>query len=336
MLDSSLLIEIKDLKVSFFLDEGTIEAVRGVTLGIQRDRTIGLVGESGCGKSVFSQAILRIIPNPGRIVEGQILYSGDGADSIDLAQLDPSGKEIRSVRGKEISIIFQEPMTALSPLYTIGNQIAEGIALHRGVGKVEARQLAIEMLAKVGVPKPDIRIDQHPFELSGGLRQRATIAMALVCRPKLLIADEPTTALDVTLQAQILKLFRDLQDEFKMSVLFITHDLSVISEIADEVAVMYLGRIVEHGPTSQIFATPLHPYTRGLLQSVHKLGRGRGQPLVPIKGSVPDPFEKVTGCPFYPRCPIADEKVCLKANPSLMTASGLHRAACFKVNDAGR
>jgi oligopeptide/dipeptide ABC transporter ATP-binding protein len=329
MQDSSRLLEIRDLKVNFFLDEGTVEAVRGISLEIHRNRTLGLVGESGCGKSVLSQAILRIVPDPGKIVEGQILFWRNGNEPVDLVRLDQKGREIRSIRGKEIAIIFQEPMTALSPLYTIGNQITEAIVLHQGVAKKEARQLAIEMLSRVGVPNPDVRIDQYPFELSGGLRQRAVIAMALVCHPKLLMADEPTTALDVTIQAQILRLFQDLQAEFDMSVLFITHDLSVISEIADEVVVMYLGRSVEQGPTEEIFAFPRHPYTQGLLRSVHRLGRGTGERLVPIKGTIPDPFEKVAGCPFYPRCPIGDAKKCLDAVPALAPISDEHKVACF-------
>jgi len=332
MQDSSRLLEIRNLKVNFFLDEGTVEAVRGINLEIHRNRTVGLVGESGCGKSVLSQAILRIVPDPGKIVDGQILFWRNGNEPVDLARLDQKGREIRSIRGKEIAIIFQEPMTALSPLYTIGNQIIEAIVLHQGVAKKEARKLAVEMLSKVGIPNPHVRIDQYPFELSGGLRQRAVIAMALVCNPTLLIADEPTTALDVTIQAQILKLFQDLQKEFDMSVLFITHDLSVISEIANEVVVMYLGRCVEMGATKEIFASPLHPYTQGLLQSVHKLGRGSDERLVPIKGTMPDPFEKIEGCPFYPRCPVGDAKKCLEAPPSLKTISDQHAVACYIVD----
>jgi peptide/nickel transport system ATP-binding protein len=329
MADSSALVDIQDLKVHFVLDEGTVEAIRGVSLAIRRNRTLGLVGESGCGKSVLSQAILRIVPDPGKIVDGKILFQRDGEAPVDLAQLDQKGKEIRRIRGREIAIIFQEPMTALSPLYTIGNQITEAIVLHQGVTKREARQQAIAMLSRVGIPNPHVRIDQYPFELSGGLRQRAVIAMALVCHPKLLIADEPTTAVDVTIQAQILGLFLELQKEFEMSILFITHDLSVVSEIADEVAVMYLGRCVEQGPANKIFASPLHPYTRGLLQSVHKLGRGSGKPLVPIKGTMPDPFEKIVGCPFYPRCPVGDAGKCQGAVPPLEIISAQHKVACY-------
>ncbi len=331
MADSPVLIDIQDLKVHFFLDEGTVEAVRGVSLKMYPNRTLGLVGESGCGKSVLSQAILRIVPDPGKIVGGKILFRQDSEAPVDLVRLDLKGKEIRRIRGKEIAIIFQEPMTALSPLYTIGNQISEAIVLHQGATKKEARRLALAMLSKVGIPNPGVRIDQYPFELSGGLRQRAVIAMALVCHPKLLIADEPTTAVDVTIQAQILRLFRELQKEFEMAILFITHDLSVVSEVADEVAVMYLGRCVEEAPTKEIFASPLHPYTQGLLQSVHKLGTSRGGRLVPIRGTMPDPFEKVVGCPFYPRCPIGEAGMCLDEVPPLKAVSDRHTVACSRV-----
>jgi peptide/nickel transport system ATP-binding protein len=330
MKNASLLVEIKNLKVNFFLDEGTVEALRGVNLKIYNNRTLGIVGESGCGKSVLAQAILRIIPYPGEITEGQILYYRDNDFSKDLVQMNKRGKEIRSIRGSEISLIFQEPMTALSPLYTTGNQIIETIRLHQKVDKKEARKLAIDILDKVGVPRPDIHIDQYPFELSGGLRQRAVIAMALSCHPNLLIADEPTTALDVTIQAQILKLFKKIQEEFKMSVMFITHDLAVISEIAEEVVVMYLGQIVEKASTETMFNNPLHPYTRGLLRSVPKLDPNIEKKLIPIKGTIPDPFDKITGCPFYSRCPLADPNICKDNNPELTQRSPDHQVACFK------
>lgn len=329
MENASTLIEIRNLKVNFFLDEGTVEAVRGVSLDIRRNRTLGIVGESGCGKSVLSLALLRIIPSPGEIVEGEILYHRSNGEAIDLVQMDETGKEIRSIRGREIAIIFQEPMTAFSPLYTIGNQIMEAIILHQHVGKKVARERAIEMLANVGVAGADIRIDQYPFELSGGLRQRAMIAMALSCNPLLLIADEPTTALDVTVQAQILKLFRDLQEEFNMALVFISHDLAVISEIADDVAVMYLGQVVEQAPAREVFRNPLHPYTRGLLHSIPRLESDAQERLVPITGTVPDPFEKVSGCPFYARCPEADPSICKDTIPLLETVAPGHRAACF-------
>jgi oligopeptide/dipeptide ABC transporter ATP-binding protein len=224
-------------------------------------------------------------------------------------------------------------MTALSPLYTIGNQIEEAIKVHRNLNKKETHKLAIDILSKVGIPHPELRINQYPFELSGGLRQRAVIAMALICRPKLLIADEPTTALDVTIQAQILKLFKDLQTEFKMSVIFITHDIAVISEIADEVVVMYLGRIVEQAATCEIFANPLHPYTVGLLQCVHKFGSVSGSRLIPIKGTLPGPFDKLNGCPFYPRCPKGDQSRCLDTVPILRTSTSEHKVACFLADN---
>jgi oligopeptide/dipeptide ABC transporter ATP-binding protein len=333
MNELSPLLEIKNLKVNFYLTEGMVEAVRGVDLKIYRNKTLGIVGESGCGKSVMSQAILRIVPEPGKISEGELLFSRNGGELVDLVKLKQKGKEIRNIRGKEISIIFQEPMTALSPLYTIGNQIIEAVNVHQGVNKKEALKLAKEMLSKVGIPRSDLRINQYPFELSGGLRQRAVIAMALICHPKLLIADEPTTALDVTIQAQILKLFKDLQTEFKMSVIFITHDIAVISEIADEVAVMYLGRIVEQGATREILSNPLHPYTKGLLQCVHKFGSKSSDRLIPIKGTLPGPFDKLVGCPFYPRCPIGDQSRCLESVPHLQKISNEHKIACFLVNN---
>jgi peptide/nickel transport system ATP-binding protein len=329
--NGSKLIEIKNLKVSFFLDEGTVEAVRGVDLEIKPNRTLGIVGESGCGKSVLSQALLRIIPSPGKIVDGQILYHRIGTGLVDLVMLDERGKEIRSIRGREIAMIFQEPMTAFSPLYTIGNQVMEAIILHQKVDKAQAKERAIEMLAKVGVPRPDLRIDQYPFELSGGLRQRAMIAMALSCNPALLVADEPTTALDVTVQAQILRLMKEIQDEFEMGLVFISHDLAVISEVADEIAVMYLGRVVEHAPAAEIFSNPKHPYTRGLLNSIPTVEGDVKDRLVPIAGTVPDPFQRMSGCPFFDRCPDADPDVCKQSEPALEQVSSNHEVACHLV-----
>jgi peptide/nickel transport system ATP-binding protein len=325
---SKPLIEIKNLKVNFVLDEGTVEAIKGVDLEIPSNRTLGIVGESGCGKSVLSQALLRIIPSPGEIVEGEILYHQQNGKPIDLVKLDEKGKQIRSIRGKEIAMIFQEPMTAFSPLYTIGNQVMETIILHQKVDKTKARERAIEMLKKVGVPRPDLRIDQYPFELSGGLRQRAMIAMALSCNPALLVADEPTTALDVTVQAQILRLMKDIQDEFKMAMVFISHDLAVISEVADEVAVMYLGRVVERASAAEIFSHPKHPYTHGLLKSIPTVESGVKDRLVPIAGTVPDPFQKISGCPFFDRCPDAKTDICQQSEPALDQISDHHEVAC--------
>jgi oligopeptide/dipeptide ABC transporter ATP-binding protein len=300
------LIEVQDIKVYFYLDEGTVRAVEGVSFDIERGRTLGIVGESGCGKSVTSQAIMRIVPPPGEIVQGHILFyryrENDSTEGIELTQLDPQGAEICSIRGNEIAIIFQEPMTSLSPVHSIGNQIIEAIILHQKVDKAEARAKAIEMLAHVGFPQPEQRIDAYPHQLSGGLRQRAMIAMALSCHPSLLIADEPTTALDVTTEAQILDLMKDLQQEFGMAILYITHNLGVIAEMADDVVVMYLGRDVELAPVDDIFYDPHHPYTRALLRSIPRIGCKSRERLRAIIGAVPDPYNIPPGCPFHPRC----------------------------------
>ncbi len=302
------LIDVKDLKIHFFTDEGVVRAVDGVDLKLERGKTLSLVGESGCGKSVACRAFMQIVRNPGKIVSGEMLYNrgaeGGQAEIIDIAKMDPKGKEIRDIRGKEISMIFQEPMTSLSPMYTVGNQIIENILLHTTLTKDQARDLAIKLLDQVGIPRADRLVDEYPFRLSGGMRQRAMIAMALSCNPNLLIADEPTTALDVTTQANILDLMSDLQKQYNMTLLFITHDLGVVAEIADEVAVMYLGKIVEKSDVYTIFNTPRHPYTQALLKSIPKIAIKR-EDLDPIKGMVPNPFRRPSGCPFHPRCPQA-------------------------------
>ncbi|MFN3705843.1 MAG: ABC transporter ATP-binding protein [Thermoflexales bacterium] len=327
-------LEFKDLRVHFFTDEGVVKAVDGVDLAIPRGKTTCIVGESGCGKSVMSLTALRIVQKPGRIVSGQILWRSKSGDVIDLAKLNPKGREIRRIRGAEIAMIFQEPMTSLSPLYTIGNQIGEAIRLHQGVSKQEARARTIEMLRKVRIPRPERLVDEYPFRLSGGMRQRAMIAMALSCNPSLLIADEPTTALDVTTQAQILDLMLDLQREYNMSILFITHDLGVVAEIADYVAVMYLGRIVENGDVDTIFNNPKHPYTQALLSSVPKISVTR-QPLEPIQGMVPSPFRRPSGCTFHPRCSRA-MPICQTVEPSMIEISPAHRVRCLLYDDAAR
>ena len=300
------LIEVRDVKVYFFLDEGTVRAVEGVSFDIERGKTLGVVGESGCGKSVTSQAIMQIVPSPGKIVDGDIFYyrySPDGSsERIEITKLDPRGTEIRSIRGNEIAKIFQEPMTSLSPVHTIGNQIMEAIILHQEVDKAAARDRAIEMLDHVGLPQPAQRIDYYPHQLSGGMRQRAMIAMALSCNPSLLIADEPTTALDVTTEAQILELMKGLQQEFGMAIMFITHNLGVIAEMADDVVVMYLGKEVELAPVDDAFYNPYHPYTRDLLRSIPRIGRKSSERLHTITGSVPDPYNVPKGCPYHPRC----------------------------------
>lgn len=300
------LIEVQDIKVYFNLDEGTVRAVEGVSFEIARGKTLGVVGESGCGKSVTSQAIMRIVPPPGKIVEGQVFfhrYNADGSsERIEITKLDPRGPEIRSIRGNEIAKIFQEPMTSLSPVHTIGNQIMEAITLHQGADKDAACERAIEMLDHVGLPQPSQRIDYYPHQLSGGMRQRAMIAMALSCNPSLLIADEPTTALDVTTEAQILELMKGLQSEFGMAIMFITHNLGVIAEMADDVVVMYLGKEVELATVDDTFYNPYHPYTRDLLRSIPRIGRKTYGRLHTITCSVPDPYNIPPGCPYHPRC----------------------------------
>jgi oligopeptide/dipeptide ABC transporter ATP-binding protein len=306
-----LLLRVKDLKTYFFLDEGTVRAVDGASFDLVRGQTLGVVGESGCGKSVTSQSILRIVPPPGRIVSGEIVYfrkaegkesASDVVEEVRLDQLSDRGAEIREIRGNEIAMIFQEPMTSLSPVHTIGDQIMEAIILHQKVDKQEARKRAIDMLDRVGMPKPESRVDDYPHQLSGGMRQRSMIAMALSCHPSLLIADEPTTALDVTTEAQILDLMRNLQQDMGMAIMYITHNLGVIAEMCDDVAVMYLGKQVELADVDSIFYDPLHPYTQALLRSIPRIGQKARARLESIKGVVPDPYAIPKGCPFHPRC----------------------------------
>jgi peptide/nickel transport system ATP-binding protein len=297
------LLEVNDLKTHFLLDQGIVRAVDGATLRVRRGRTLGIVGESGCGKSITARSILQIVDPPGRVVSGEILYrSTPDAGAIDLATLSPRGRRMRDIRGREIAMIFQEPMSSLSPHYTIGNQIGEAILLHTRATKREARERTIEVLRQVGIPRPERRVDDYPHQLSGGMRQRAMIAMAISCSPSLLIADEPTTALDVTTQAQILDLLQSMQDKLDMAMIIITHDLGVIAEMADDVAVMYLGKVVETADVDAIFHDPKHPYTRALLRSIPKVGLDTRQRLDSIKGMVPDPFTRPSGCTFHPRC----------------------------------
>jgi peptide/nickel transport system ATP-binding protein len=303
--DNNVLLEIKDLRVSFPLDEGAVRAVEGVDLTMRRGEVLGIVGESGCGKTVTAQSVLRIIPPPGRIDAGQILFhppGSNGKGAVDLAHLDPTGSEIRKIRGKDIAMIFQEPMSSFSPVHTIGSHIIEAILLHQDVTQAKAREMTIELLRLVGISGAEQRVDNYPHQFSGGMRQRAMIAMALSCAPSLLIADEPTTALDVTIQAQILDLMRGLQKRLGMAVMFITHNLGVIAQIADTVAIMYLGQVVEYGPVREILRNPKHPYTVDLLRAVPRLGKSAGQRLVAIEGSIPSPFHRPSGCPFHPRC----------------------------------
>ena len=328
------LLEIKGLRTYYHLAEGVVRAVDGVDLKLWRGHTLGLVGESGCGKSQTSMSIMRLIPSPGRIEEGQILYYPPMQSTpIDLVPLSANSKEIRSIRGNQISMVFQEPMTAMSPVLTIGKQITEAIILHQQVTQKEAYDIAVEMLARVKMPNPERVVNDYPFQLSGGMRQRAVIAMALSCNPNLLIADEPTTALDVTTEAQILDLMRSLQDDLGMAIMYITHNLGVIAEMAEEVAVMYLGKIVEQTNVRTIFFEPLHPYTRGLLKSIPQLDEAiaRGSVrarLQTIKGVVPDPYTILKGCPFHPRCPDFIPGTCDKDVPSTIEIEAGHTVRC--------
>ncbi len=309
-MQNDTLIEVKDLKTYFMLHEGTVRAVDGCNFTIRRGKTLGIVGESGCGKSVTSQSILRIVPPPGRIIAGQILFyrqpiKQDGSeveDVIEMTALDPDGDEVRAIRGKEIAMIFQEPMTSFSPVHTIGSQIMEAIGLHLTSDRKESRARAIDMLRRVGLPQAEEILTRYPHQLSGGMRQRAMIAMALSCRPSLLIADEPTTALDVTTEAQILELMKKLQREFGMAIMYITHNLGVIAEMADDVVVMYMGKEVEQADVTSLFYEPKHPYTQALLRSIPKVGRKVGGRLESIEGMVPDPYSIPAGCAFNTRC----------------------------------
>jgi peptide/nickel transport system ATP-binding protein len=314
------LLRVDDLRTEFLTDDGLVRAVDGVSFAMPRGKTLALVGESGCGKSVTALSILRLIAPPGRIAGGRILF--DGRNLLDLPE-----PEMRRIRGNRISMIFQEPMTSLNPVFTAGDQVMEAILLHQGVPKAEARIRTIDLFDKVRIPSPELRVDEYPHQLSGGMRQRVMIAMALACGPKLLIADEPTTALDVTIQAQILDLLRDLQRDAGMSILLITHDLGVVAEMADHVAVMYASKIAEHADVNELFANPRHPYTLGLFKSKPKVGLAKGRPLTPIPGVVPNPLAFPPGCKFHPRCPYAEAR-CKTEEPALREIAPGHTAAC--------
>jgi peptide/nickel transport system ATP-binding protein len=329
------ILRVRDLRTYFFPDEGTVKAVDGASFDVHPGRTLGIVGESGCGKSVTARSILRIVERPGRIVSGEIWLRQDGGE-IDLARLDPAGREIRHIRGGDIGLIFQEPMTSFSPVHTIGNQMVETIQLHQQVSKAEARNRAIEMLRRVGVSRPERRVDEYAFQLSGGLRQRAMIALALSCGPRILIADEPTTALDVTTQAQILDLLRELQSREGMAIVLITHNLGVVAEMCDDVVVMYLGRVVEEGPVDAIFHAPRHPYTQALLRSIPNIKAPARTKLPTIAGSIPHPYNRPPGCPFHPRCPDFMPGTCDVAEPPLDVVAGGQAVSCFLYQPVGR
>jgi oligopeptide/dipeptide ABC transporter ATP-binding protein len=323
------LLKIRNLKTHFFTEEGVGRAVDGMDLTILKGQTLGVIGESGCGKSVTALSVLQLIPAPpGRIVEGEILFQGD-----DL--LKKSLSQIRKIRGNEISMIFQEPMTSLNPVYTIGDQIMEPIRLHQGLRKEEARKKGIEMLEMVGIPSPDKRIHDYPHQLSGGMRQRAMIAMALSCQPKLLIADEPTTALDVTIQAQILRLIKEVKDQIGMSVMMITHDLGVIAEVSDAVVVVYAGKAVEYADVETVFSKAAHPYTRALYDSIPKLTDDRNRKLETVPGNVPNPLEFPEGCRFHPRCGYAKE-ICGRKEPPMKKIGKVHEVRCFLYDEEAK
>jgi oligopeptide/dipeptide ABC transporter ATP-binding protein len=322
------ILSVCDLKTYFLADEGTVRAVDGTSFDLFPGQTLGIVGESGCGKSVTARSILRIVERPGRIIGGEIMLRRADGSVVDLATLPPDGAQMRAIRGGEIGLVFQEPMSSLSAFHTIGNQLIEAIRLHAPLSKRAARARAIELLAMVGIPRPAQRIDAYSFELSGGLRQRVMIALALAAEPRILIADEPTTALDVTTQAQILELIRRLQQQRGLAVILITHDMGVIAEMADHVVVMYLGHEVEKGPIDAIFHAPAHPYTRALLRSIPSVLAEPRSRLATISGSIPHPFARPSGCPFHPRCPDFMRGTCDKTFPAEVAIAQSHAAAC--------
>jgi peptide/nickel transport system ATP-binding protein len=342
MIVSEPLLSVRDLKVHFPLDEGLVRAVEGVTFDVAPGQIFGIVGESGCGKSVTMKAILRLIEPPGRIVAGEILWrrprqagqASSQTEVIDLAQLDANGREMRSLRGAEIALIPQEPMAAFSPVHTVGEQILEAIMLHQAVSRREARRIALDIFRDVGMPMPEQRLDAYSWQLSGGLRQRAVIAMALSCNPRLLIADEPTTAVDVTTQAQVLRLLRELQARRNAAIIFITHDLGVIAQMADYVMVMYLGLVMEQGPVDDIFHAPKHPYTQALLRSIPSVKSTPRVMLPTVSGSLPHPFNRPPGCPFHPRCSEFMPGRCDAATPALLAVGARQQASCFLYQPA--
>jgi peptide/nickel transport system ATP-binding protein len=330
-------LAVRDLRVHFFLDEGVVRAVDGVSFEVAPGQVVGIVGESGCGKSVTMRAILQIVEPPGQVVSGQMLFRGSTGAAVDLARLSPRGAAMRGIRGAEIALIPQEPMAAFSPVHTVGDQVIEALRLHQRkwrptgptLSSADARQMTVELFRDVGISMPGERVDAYPWQLSGGLRQRAMIAMALSCRPRLLIADEPTTAIDVTTQAQILNLLRDLRHRHGTAIVFITHDLGVVAQMAQHVVVMYLGRVMEQGPVDDIFHAPRHPYTRALLRSIPSLRAIPQSPLPTIAGSIPHPLGRPPGCAFHPRCPDAIGGLCDRRAPALKPVAPAQSASCF-------
>jgi peptide/nickel transport system ATP-binding protein len=355
MSERLLLVEIKDLRVQFDVRDGIVKAVDGATFEIYRGQTLGVIGESGCGKSITAKAVMQMVPKPGKVVGGEILYhrpvkdngTSSRTETVRVTDLHPDGDEIRKIRGGEIGMIFQEPMSSLTPVYSAGHHIREAVTLHRlvplqkvgdqmtdaiqarrHVTKEEAREIGVDMLRKVGIPKPEQRVDAYPHQLSGGQRQRVMIAISLSCEPTMLIADEPTTALDVSIEAQILDLMRELQETVDMAIMFITHNLGVVAEMAEEICVMYMGKVVERADTDTVFYEPKHPYTRALLQSIPRIGK-RISRLATIEGMVPDPFDLPGGCLFHPRCPDFMPGKCDQVAPGWSKVGEKHWASCL-------
>lgn len=325
-----VVLRVKDLKTFFYTNERCNRAINGVSFDVKKGKTLSIVGESGCGKSVTAASIMQLLPELSRIEEGEISYfSEDGEIRID--KLEKNGKTMRNLRGSDIAMIFQDPMTALNPVYTVGFQIIENLRNHTNMTRKQAKERAIELLSLMGIPNPDQRVNQYPHQFSGGMRQRAMIAMAMSCNPKVLIADEPTTALDVTIQAQIFELMMALKEDFNTAILLITHDMGVVNEVSDDMAVMYMGNIVESGDTKDVIRNPAHPYTKALLQSIPILGKGREQNLEPIRGSTPDPYRRPKGCQFKDRCDYAEDK-CLEMPPETIISEG-HMVRCWNYEE---
>ena len=328
MSEQEIVLRVDDLKTQFKVGKKTVQAVNGVTFQLRKGTTLGIVGESGCGKSVTAHSIMQLLPKNGHIVEGSIHYTGSDGKELLLSGFKKNDKKLRSIRGKEIAMIFQDPMSSLNPVYSIGSQIAENLFQHEKISKKEARERVINMLRRLDIPIPDKRFDEYPYQFSGGMKQRVMIAMAMICNPNILIADEPTTALDVTVQAQILALMKELQKEYGTSIILITHNMGIVAEACDDVAVMYMGHVVEFGSIEQIFFNPMHPYTQGLLKAVPVLGIGKNDKLGSIRGSTPDASEVFAGCEFAPRCDHCCANCCTAQPPDITLADG-HKVRCW-------
>ena len=328
-------ISVKNIKTYFYSENRCNRAVNGVSFEVKRGRTLCVVGESGCGKSVTASSIMQLLPRLARIEEGEIIYHSEEKGDIEIQKLKRNGKEMRELRGKDIAMIFQDPMTALNPVFKVGDQIAENIMQHEKVSKKEAKARALELLTQMGIPEPEKRINQYPHEFSGGMRQRAVIALAMSCNPKVLLADEPTTALDVTIQAQIFELMDMLKREHDTAIMLITHDMGVVSELADDVLVMYMGNVIESGTAREVLKNPKHPYTKALLASIPILGKGKDQQLSPIRGMTPNPYNRPKGCQFEPRCDFACDK-CRECMPDETMLDGTHMVRCHNWEEADK